>query len=68
MSSKALKALKGLSKDELKNKEGEIRAFLFASKIQQATGQLQNTATLWQSRKALARVKTLQTAAGKSGK
>lgn len=68
MSSKAFKEIKGLSKDELNSKEKELRALLFNTKIQQATGQLQNTASLWKARKALARVKTLQTAGKSAGK
>lgn len=61
MSTKRLKELKNLSKDELVAKARELEANLFQTKMKQITGQLENTSSLWQMRKDLARVKTLRT-------
>lgn len=50
--------LSSLSIDELKNKSKEFNDQLFKLKLQLATGQLANTATLKIVRKDLARVNT----------
>ncbi len=63
MSSKRLKELKNLSKDELATKVREVEAELFQVKMKKMTGQLSDTASLWRLRKDVARMKTLQTAA-----
>lgn len=59
MSSKKLKELKNLSRDELVTKVRETEAALFQLRMQHRTGQLDNTAVLWKNRKELARIKTL---------
>jgi large subunit ribosomal protein L29 len=60
MSTKRFKELKNLSKDELSTRLREAEQSLFQAKLQKATGQLGNTATLWGLRKDIARIKTLQ--------
>lgn len=62
MAIKAFKELKNLSKDELAGKQREIEEGLFQARMKRATGQLQDTASIWRSRKNLARVKTLLSA------
>jgi large subunit ribosomal protein L29 len=57
--SKKLKELKELSKEELATKVRETEAALFQLRMQHRTGQLENTAMLWQNRKMLARIKSL---------
>lgn len=57
--SKTLKALKSLSYQELKAKASELEAQLFKLRLQKVTGQLTNTASVRNTRKELARVKTL---------
>lgn len=59
MSNKIIKQLKNLSKDELVTKVRELEAGLFQARMKKVTGQLENTASLWQMRKELARAKTL---------
>lgn len=66
MSNKRIKELKGLSKDELATKLRETEAELFQVKMKKVTGQLTDTAQPWRLRKAIARMKTLQTAAAAS--
>jgi large subunit ribosomal protein L29 len=56
---KSQKELKDLTKDELVKKARETEAGLFQAKMKHATGQLEDTASLWRMRKTLARVKTL---------
>ncbi len=51
--------LRDLAPDELEQKEQELREELFNLKIQHTTGQLDNTARLWQVKKDIARVQTL---------
>jgi large subunit ribosomal protein L29 len=68
VATKALKVLKGLSKDELVAKERELRAGLFGARMKKVTGQLENVSELWQLRKNLARVITLQSQLQKAGK
>lgn len=53
------KDLRDLSVEELKEKEREFYQELFNLKIQKATGQLGNTATIGKTKKDLARVKTV---------
>lgn len=61
MTTKRFKTLKNLSKDELLIKIRELETSFFQARMRQAIGQLENTASLWQLRKDLARAKTLQT-------
>ena len=62
VSSKRLKELKNLSKDELAAKIREVEAELFQVKMKKMTGQLADSASIWRLRKDVARMKTLQTA------
>ena len=61
MAKKKLESLKNLSVKELNQKILEGRKVLFESKIKLATGQLENTALLWKTRKEIARLKTFLT-------
>jgi large subunit ribosomal protein L29 len=58
---KEKKTLNNLSLDELKTKSVEIEEQLFKLKMQKATGQLANTATIRMVRKELAQVRTFET-------
>jgi large subunit ribosomal protein L29 len=58
------KELRDLSRDELKEKELDLKQALFNLKFQKATGQLGNTAMLKKTRRDIARVKTLLRAEG----
>ncbi|KRM61461.1 hypothetical protein FC26_GL001534 [Paucilactobacillus vaccinostercus DSM 20634] len=51
--------LNGLTTAEILNKEKELKDQLFNLRFQLATGQLENTASLTQVRKDIARVKTV---------
>ncbi|MDO4903271.1 MAG: 50S ribosomal protein L29 [Limosilactobacillus sp.] len=51
--------LNGLTTDKLLNREKELKEQLFNLRFQLATGQLENTASLKQVRKDIARVKTV---------
>ena len=53
------KELRDLSREELKEKELDLKRTLFNLKFQKATGQLGNTAMLKKTRRDIARVKTL---------
>jgi large subunit ribosomal protein L29 len=53
------KELRDLSREELKEKELDLKQTLFNLKFQKATGQLGNTAMLKKTRREIARVKTL---------
>jgi large subunit ribosomal protein L29 len=53
------KELRELSVEELREREGELKQALFNLRIQKATGQLGNTATLGKTKRDLARVKTV---------
>jgi large subunit ribosomal protein L29 len=53
------KEIRALSVEELKEKEREIGQELFNLRFQKATGQLGNTAVIRQTKKDLARVKTI---------
>ena len=61
MSTKAFKAIKNLSKDELATKIREVEATLFQTRMKKVTGQLENVSLIWQLQKTLARAKTLTT-------
>ena len=61
MAKKKLEAIKNLSDKELKQKTLEAQKSLFESKIKLATGQLENTALIWKTRKEIARLKTFFT-------
>ena len=51
--------LNGLTNDKLLDREKELKEQLFNLRFQLATGQLENTASLKQVRKDIARVKTV---------
>ena len=53
------KELNGLTTDQLLSREKELKEQLFNLRFQLATGQLENTASLKQVRKDIARVKTV---------
>ena len=53
------KELRDLSREELKLKEKEQSQEIFNLRLQKATGQLANTATIPKAKKDLARIKTL---------
>jgi large subunit ribosomal protein L29 len=62
VSTKRIKELKNLTKDELVTKVREVEAEMFQIKMKKMTGQLTDTASMWRLRKDVARMKTLQTA------
>lgn len=66
MSTKQFKELKNLSETELKTRLRETDTTLFKLRMQKVTGQLENTASLWKTRKDIARIKTLLAVNGKS--
>ena len=51
--------LNGLTTDKLLDREKELKEQLFNLRFQLATGQLENTASIKQVRKDIARVKTV---------
>ena len=51
--------LNGLTTDKLLDREKELKEQLFNLRVRLATGQLENTASLKQVRKDIARVKTV---------
>ena len=53
------KELNGLTTDQLLSREKELKEQLFNLRFQLATGQLENTASLKNVRKDIARVKTV---------
>jgi len=53
------KEIRDFSVEELKEKERELGRELFNLRFQKATGQLGNTAMIGQTKKDLARVKTI---------
>jgi ribosomal protein L29 len=55
MANKIMKELTKLSKDELKKRIRDERLNLFQAKMKHATGQLENTSSLWVMRKTIAR-------------
>lgn len=59
MANKKMKDLSALSIDELQVKVRENEKNWFDAKMKMATGQLENTASLWKIRKEVARMKTL---------
>jgi len=54
--------LKDLTKDELRQKEAELREALFKLRLRQATTQLENPMRIRQLRRDIARVRTAQRA------
>ena len=52
--------LRGLSQEELAQKESELKKELFDLRFQAATGQLEQTARLKEVKKQIARIKTVQ--------
>ena len=54
-----LRALKALSVDELRNRERELIGEVFHLRLKRATAQLPNPMKMRDTRRALARVKTL---------
>ena len=54
-----VKELNGLTTDQLLSREKELKEQLFNLRFQLATGQLENTASLKNVRKDIARVKTV---------
>ncbi|MGE4234528.1 MAG: 50S ribosomal protein L29 [Bacteriovoracia bacterium] len=66
--SKRTKEISSLSIDELKVKANELEGQLFKLGMQKRTGQLENTATIRNSRKELARIKTFMTQRSSSPK
>ena len=61
MAKKKLEALKNLTTKEMSQKILDAQKSLFESKIKLSTGQLENTASLWKTRKEIARLKTFLT-------
>ena len=55
-----VKALRGLSQEELAKKENELKKELFELRFQAAAGQLEQTARLNEVKKQIARIKTVQ--------
>ena len=55
-----VKELRGLSQEELAQKENELKKELFDLRFQAAAGQLEETARLNEVKKQIARVKTVQ--------
>ena len=56
---RSVQELNGLTTDKLLDREKELKEQLFNLRFQLATGQLENTASLKQVRKDIARVKTV---------
>jgi large subunit ribosomal protein L29 len=54
-----VKDLRGLSKDELAQKEAELKKELFHLRVQNATGRVENPARFQTVRHEIARVKTV---------
>ncbi len=61
MAKKKLEAIKNFTAKELKQKLLDAQKALFEGRIKLATGQLENTAQLWKTRKEIARMKTFLT-------
>lgn len=61
MAKKKLEAIKNLTMKELNQKILDSQKALFESKIKLTTGQLENTAMIWKTRKEIARLKTFLT-------
>jgi large subunit ribosomal protein L29 len=53
------KELRDLSREELKQKEKDQRQEIFNLRLQKATGQLANTAVIVNTKRDLARIKTI---------
>jgi large subunit ribosomal protein L29 len=54
--------IREMTQEEIENKELELREELFNLKIQNATGQLENSARIGHIKKDIARVRTIRTA------
>lgn len=67
MSSKAQKKITGMAKPELNVRLAAAEAELFKARMNHATGQLGNTASLWSLRKEVARIKTALSAGNGAG-
>lgn len=67
MATKAQKKIAGMAKPELTVRLAAAEAELFKARMNQATGQLGNTASLWHLRKEIARIKTALTATQGAG-
>lgn len=61
MAKKKLEAMKNLTEKELNQKILDAQKSLFEAKIKKTTGQLENTASIWKTRKEIARMKTFAT-------
>ena len=59
--------LKDLTKDELRQKEAELREALFKLRLRQATTQLENPMRIRQLRRDIARIRTAQRALADAG-
>lgn len=57
--------IRGLSDEELKQKSGELSRELFNLRFQHASGQLENTARLPQTKKDIAKIMTVVRERGK---
>lgn len=58
---KQMKEIGKLSLAEITTKVREVEAKIFEARMRQATGSLENTASVWLMRKELARMKTTRT-------
>jgi large subunit ribosomal protein L29 len=54
------KTLRDLSDQELRVREAELREALFRLRVRRGTNQLQSSAALTQTRRDIARIKTIQ--------
>ena len=61
MAKKKLDAVRNMTEKELKQGIVDAQKSLFEGKMKLATGQLENTASLWKFRKSLAQMKTFLT-------
>jgi ribosomal protein L29 len=64
MAKKKLESMKNMSVKELGQKLTENQKALFESKIKLSTGQLENTASIWKTRKEIARFKNFSFSKG----
>ena len=61
MAKKKLEAFKNMTAKELNQGIADAQKALFEGKVKLTTGQLENTASLWQTRKKIAQLKTFLT-------
>jgi len=59
MSNKRIKEFRNLVRDELATKSRELESTIFDLRMKKATGQLEDTASLWRARKDMARIRML---------